>query len=155
MMTNICVRKGAIVLLTTAVFAGGPLFGQALAATDVPSELSKFQDIELRLVSFLSNGKEIAIPPTITITLTFQNRGRISGRSAVNNYAGIFTAIPNGKISIEVTTATQMAGTPELMELEREYFEALSHVKQILLKPDRIILENETTSLDFAFNRAR
>jgi len=155
MMTNISVRKGVIALLTAALFAGGPLFGQTLAATDVPAELSKFQDIQLRLVRFLSNGKEIAIPPTITITLTFQNRGRISGRSAVNNYGGVFTAIPNGEISIQVTMVTQMAGAPKLMALEREYFEALSHVKQILLKSDRIILENETTSLDFAFNRAR
>ena len=155
MMTNISVRKGVIALLTAALFAGGPLFGQTLAATDVPAELSKFQDIQLRLVRFLSNGKEIAIPPTVTITLTFQNRGRISGRSAVNNYGGVFTAIPNGEISIQVTMVTQMAGAPKLMELEREYFEALSHVKQILLKPDRIILKNETTSLDFAFNRAR
>lgn len=155
LMTNIRVRKGVIVLITTALFAGGPLFGQAPAATDMPSELSKFQDTELRLVTFLINGKEIAIPPTTTITLTFQKRGRISGRSAVNNYGGVFTAMPNGQIAIQITMATQMASTPELMELEREYFDALSHVNQILLKSDRIILENETTSLDFAFNRAR
>jgi hypothetical protein len=46
---------------------------------DTPSELSEFQDIELRLVRLLINGKTIAIPPTITITLRFQKRGQISG----------------------------------------------------------------------------
>ena len=85
----------------------------------MPSELSKFQDIELRLIRFLSNGKEVVIPPTITITLTFRKRGQISGRSAVNNYAGLFTNQPKGAIAIQLTTATQMAGSPELMELEK------------------------------------
>lgn len=153
-MTNIRLRGGAIILLAAAMFAGRPLFAQASAATHVPSELSKFQDTELRLVRFLINGKEIVIPPTIVITLTFQKKGQISGRSAVNNYAGVFTAMPNGKIAVQLTRATQMAGPPEAMELETEYFDALSHVKQIILKSDRIILENETTSMEFAFNPA-
>jgi heat shock protein HslJ len=67
----------------------------------------------------------------------------------------VFPATPNGKIAIQLTTATQIAGAYELMKLERKYFDALSHVKQILLKSDRIILENEATSLDYTFNRAR
>src|SRR5262249_53810012 len=119
-MTSIRVRSGAIVLLATALFAGGPLFAQASAGSDVRSEPSKFQDIELRLVRFLINGKEIVIPPTVTITLTFQKRGQISGRSAVNRYGGVFTAMPKGKIAVQLTRATQMAGPPELMRFERE-----------------------------------
>ncbi len=154
-MTNIRVRSKTIILLATAWFLSVPLFAQAPAAPDVPSELSKFQDIELRLVRFLSNGKEIVIPPTITITLTFRKGGQISGRSAVNNYAGLFTDQPKGTIAIQLTTATQMAGPPELMKLEREYFDALSHVKHIHLKSDQIILENETTSMTFAVNRSK
>ena len=153
-MTKIRLRYGEIVLAAAAMFAGGPLFGQASAATDVPSELSKFQDTELRLVHFRIKGKEIVIPASITITLTFQKKGQISGRSAVNNYGGVFTAMPNGKIAVNLTRATQMAGPPESMELEREYFDALSHVEQIVLKSDRIILKNATTSMEFAFNPA-
>jgi heat shock protein HslJ len=154
-MANIRVRSGAIALFATAFFVGGPLLPQAPAATDVRSEVSKFQDIELRLVRFRINGKEIVIPSTVTITLTFQKGGQISGRSAVNRYGGAFTAQPNGKIAVQLATTTQMAGPPELMELEMKYFDALSHVKQILLKSDRIILENERTSIEFAFSRAR
>jgi heat shock protein HslJ len=155
-MASTRVRSGAIALFATAFFVGGPLLAQAPAATDdVRSEVSKFEDIELRLVRFRINGKEVLIPSTVTITLTFQKGGQISGRSAVNRYGGVFTAIPNGKIAVQLTTTTQMAGPPELMELERKYFDALSHVKQILLKSDRIILENERTSMEFAFSRAR
>ena len=153
-MTKIRRRCGAIVLVAATVFAGGPLFGQASAATDGPSELSKFQDTELRLVRFLINGKEIVIPPSITITLTFQKKGQISGRSAVNNYGGVFTAMPGGKIALQLTRATQMAGPPESMQLETEYFDALSHVDQILLQSDRIILKNGMASMEFTFNPA-
>jgi len=153
--TNIQIRSGAIVLLATALFAGRPLFGQAPTTTDMPSEISKYQDIELRLVRFVIRGQEIVIPSTITMTLTFQANGQFSGQSAVNRYGGVFTAMPNRKIVLKVTRATQMAGPPELMKLEKEYFDALSNAKQILLKSDGVMLENETTSMQFAFNRQR
>ena len=142
-------------MLATAFIAGGPLFAQGPVTTGVPSELSKFQDIEFRLVRFVSAGKEIPIPPSITITLAFRKGSQISGRSAVNNYAGRFAEQPNSTIAIQLTTSTQMVGPPELMELEREYFDALSHVKHFRLKSDQIILENETTSMTFASSRPK
>ena len=154
-MTNIQIRSRAIVLLAAALFADRPLFGQAPATTDMPPEISKYQDIELRLVRFVIRGQEIVIPSNITMTLTFQAKGQFSGQSAVNRYGGVFTAMPNGKIVLKVTRATQMAGPPELMKLEKEYFDALSNAKQILLKSDQVMLENETTSMEFAFNRQR
>jgi heat shock protein HslJ len=121
----------------------------------VRPEISKFQGIELRLVRFRVNGREIAIPSFLTITLTFQKGQQISGQSAINRYGGVFTPLPNGKIAVQLTTTTQMAGPPELMELESKYFDGLSHVKQVLLTSNRIILENETTSMEFAFSRAQ
>lgn len=151
--TNMQIRSGAIVLLAAALFAGRPLFGQAPATIDMPSEISKYQDIELRLVRFVIRGQEIVIPSTITMTLMFQAKGQFSGQSAVNRYGGLFTVMPNRKIVLKVTRATQMAGPPELMKLEKEYFDALSNAKQILLKSDQVMLENETTSMEFAFNR--
>src|ERR1700681_1121259 len=77
-MASTRVRSGAIALFAAAFFVGGPLLAQAPAATDVRPEVSKFQDIELRLVRFRINGKEIVIPSTVTITLTFQKGGQIS-----------------------------------------------------------------------------
>ena len=155
MITTRYVCLNSTALLATALFAGGPLFAQAPAANNADAELSKFQGSELRLVRFLINGKATVIPPAIKITLTFQKGGQISGQSAVNSYAGVFTAMPNGKIAVQITTATQMAGPAESMELERKYFDALSHVKQAVVKSDRIILENETASMEFAVSRAR
>jgi heat shock protein HslJ len=120
----------------------------------VRPEFSAFQDLELRLVRFVVNGREIAIPARATITITFQRGGQISGHSTVNNYAGVFRVMPDGKITVQLTAATLMAGPPELMQLEREYFEALPHVTHISIKPDRIILEHEKSLLEFAKSRS-
>jgi heat shock protein HslJ len=139
-----------MVLFVTVLSTGGSLLAQSPAAADMRSELSKLQEMELRLVRFVMDGKGIAIPAGVTITLTFRERGQLSGRSAVNNYAGVFTVMPDGKITIQLTTATQMGGSPELIELEREYFEALPRVTEITIRSDRIILENQKTLLEFA-----
>jgi heat shock protein HslJ len=154
-MTNIRIRYGAIILLATILSADGALFAQAPAATNMPSDLSRIQDTDFRLVRFLNNGKEIVIPPTVAITLTLRKGGQISGRSAVNNYAGRFAEEPNGTIDIQLTTATQMAGPSDLMVLEREYFDALSHVKRIHLKSDQLIFENDTTSMTFTSTHSK
>jgi heat shock protein HslJ len=152
-VTNLRTRRGAIGLLAAALSASGAVL--APAATDVRSELSKLQDVELRLVRLVVNGKEFVVPRGTTITLTFRKEGQIAGRSAVNNYAGVFTVTPTGEIRIQLTTATQLAGPPELMQLERAYFEALPRAAKIIIQPDRIILENEKTSLEFAPRRPR
>ena len=81
--------------------------------------LSELLNVELSLVRFVGNGKEIALPANATVTLKFQDTGQLSGRSAANNYAGVFTATPDGKITIQLTIATPLAGPPELMALER------------------------------------
>src|SRR5215471_6221276 len=52
--------------------------------------LSELLNVELLLVRFVNNGTEIVLPPDVTITLTFQDAGRFSGRSAVNSYGGTF-----------------------------------------------------------------
>jgi heat shock protein HslJ len=154
-MAYIRLRHRAIALVATALIAGVPLSTQAPTATDVRSELSKLQDVELRLVRFRINPKEVPLPSTVTITLTFRKGNQISGRSAVNRYGGIFTATANGEIAIQLTATTQMAGPPELMTLEREYFRALSRAKHVVIESHRIMLEDEKTSMEFEFRRAR
>ena len=154
-MKNLGLRTISIVLLLTPWFSGRELLAQASAGVPGSSELSKLQDVDLHLVRFLNDGKEILLPPAAKITLTFRKEGQISGRSAVNNYAGRFTEEPNGAIAIQLTTSTQMAGPAESMKLEREYFDALSHVKHFQLTSDQIILENGPTSMTFTYSRSK
>jgi heat shock protein HslJ len=128
-----------------------------LKFTPVPVTLalSDLLNVELVLVRFVSNGKDIPIPSGVTITLMFQDQGRMSGRSAVNNYAGVFTVMPDGQITVQATMATAMAGPPELMALEATYFEALPLLRQVRLKTDRVVLEGGTTSMEFTIGSRR
>jgi heat shock protein HslJ len=74
-------------------------------------------------------GREIVIPSTITITLTFQAKGQFSGQSAVNRYGGVFTAMPNRK-NRPKGHQSNADGGPSRMKLEKEYFDPLSNAKR-------------------------
>jgi heat shock protein HslJ len=121
----------------------------------VTQALSDLLNVELSLVRFVSNGKEIALPSKVTITLTLRDSGQLSGRSAVNNYGAGYTATQNGSFAVQGIIASQMAGAPELMALEKAYFDALSAVSRVSVKGDHVILENDTASLEFAPVRSR
>jgi heat shock protein HslJ len=151
-MINICGRGAVLVLLATAMFTAGPAFAPAAAGSDTPPEISKLQDIELRLVRLRTNEKEIALPSGSRITLTFRAGGQISGRSAVNGYGGRYRAMPDSKVDITITMAGQMAGPKELMDLEKQYFDAVPRMKRILVKPDQAILEGDSTRMEFTFS---
>ena len=117
--------------------------------------LSDVFNVELVLVRFVSNGKELTLPSSSPITLTFQDGGQLSGKSTVNNYAGVYTATPNGEISLRPTTAGQMAGPPDLMALEKAYFDAMPMVNRFRLEVRRVFFEGDATTLEFAFQSAR
>ena len=112
--------------------------------------LSELLNVELSLVRFIANGREVVLPSNVTITLTLQDAGKLSGHSAVNSYGGGFTATSDGNIAIQGLIASQLAGPPELMALERAYFDALSVVRKVEVRGDHVILQNDTTSLEFA-----
>jgi heat shock protein HslJ len=116
--------------------------------------LSELLNVELSLVRFIANGREIVLPASPTITLTLQDAGKLSGHSAVNSYAGGFTATSDGNIAIQGLIASQLAGPPELMALETAYFDALSVVRKVEVRGDHVILQNDTTSLEFAPTRS-
>jgi heat shock protein HslJ len=117
--------------------------------------IAELLNAELALVRFVSNGNEVALPRDVTVTLTFQDGGRFSGRSSVNNYAGVFTVMPDSKITLQLTTATQMAGPPELMALEKAYFDALPLVRELRASGGRVILDGDKTSMEFAVRSPR
>ncbi len=121
----------------------------AAGSDDLPEKFSRLQNAEMRLVRLRLDGKDISIPADVKITLVFRNGGRVSGRSAVNSYGGVFTMTPDGDLTIKMTISTQMAGPPELMELERQYLDALSRVRKVLVKSGRVFLENDSTTLEF------
>jgi heat shock protein HslJ len=144
-------REGDVVTFETGDHATRIQFTRTTAAQG----LAELQNVELVLVRFVSNGNEIVLPANATVTLIFQDGGRISGRSAVNNYAGVFTAAPNGKIALELTVATQMAGPAEMMTLEKAYFTALSLLRDVRVNGDGVTLAGEMTSMEFKIRTPR
>jgi heat shock protein HslJ len=60
--------------------------------------------------------------------------------------------MPDGKVDITITNTSQMAGPAELMDLEKQYFDALPRMKRILVKPDQAILEGDSASMEFTFS---
>jgi heat shock protein HslJ len=57
-------------------------------------------------------------------TLTFGD-GQLSGRAQVNSYTGTFTAGTDGTMTLGPVASTKMAGPPELMKAEEQYFALL------------------------------
>ena len=81
--------------------------------------------------SLVSLGGELPVRES-QITLAFGADGQASGHAGVNRYFGPFTiANPNrgaGTIGFGELGSTRMAGTPELMDQEREYLDMLRAV---------------------------
>jgi len=77
------------------------------------------------------------------VTLAFAD-GRIAGKSACNRYsAGIEEGENAGNIKIGQSMGTKMACPNELMKVEREYLEALSHVSSFSFLAGSLVLSGQ------------
>src|SRR4051794_28955787 len=65
---------------SVCALAATPLFAQATA----PDQLSERRGIEHRLVKLIVAGDEIVLPKNSSITLTFLEDNRVTGRGPVN-----------------------------------------------------------------------
>jgi len=90
-------------------------------------------------------------PADFTITAEFAD-GRISGKSAVNNYGGPYTQGPGDAFSVGEIAGTMMAGPEPEMRAEGAYLELLAAAKSYALKDGGLTLFDEggNESLIFA-----
>ena len=93
-------------------------------------ELSKIQQKD----------KILSIPKGTNITINFSKDG-INGHSAVNKYFGNYK-ISNDNISISGIGATEMAGSQELMNIERKFFDILQSSPKISYDKETLTLSN-------------
>ena len=93
-------------------------------------ELSKIQQ----------KNKILSIPKGTNITINFSKDG-INGHSAVNKYFGNYK-ISNDNISISGIGATEMAGSQELMNIERKFFDILQSSPKISYDKETLTLSN-------------
>jgi heat shock protein HslJ len=113
----------SLLLLLTAL-AGVSLLG---CATAPQVSLADWEGTELKAVRLVSGGQAVTLPENFPITLKLEPGGKVSGRSAVNRYFGSFSRMSDGTILWNgALGATRMAGPPEAMQLETEFFKTLA-----------------------------
>jgi heat shock protein HslJ len=90
-------------------------------------------------------------PNDFTITAQFAE-GKISGKSAVNNYGGAYTEGPGDAFSVGDLASTMMAGPEPEMRAESAYLKLLAEAKSYKLDGDTLTLfdPNGNESLIFA-----
>ncbi len=111
--------------------------GMLVAAVPVAGGCSKpagpkggpLEGVTWMLISYSSSGSMKAPPKAADVQLRFgpepvTGRKEASGK-AVNSYSGPYQATPAGELTIGPIASTLMAGPPELMALEKAYFDAL------------------------------
>lgn len=147
----------ASLLVTAALPAGCNASRDAQPNTSgrIPSMTDlkgKWTLTELAGVSLSELAPDDAQPPFID----FREDGRVAGMSGINRFSsGLDTeALRDGVLILEPIATTMMAGPPELMQLERRFFDALGASNLISIDGDRLrLLTDDSTML--AFERAK
>jgi len=92
-------------------------------------------------------------PSGFTITATFAN-GQISGKSAVNNYSGPYTAGPGDAFSVGDLGSTMMAGPEPDMRAEKAYLTLLSQARSYKLDGGGLTLSDQNGNESLLFTAA-
>ena len=114
--------------------------------------LANFLGTKLVLARLTTGGKETPLPANPQITLLVTADGRVSGNSGVNSYIGSYKLLPQDGIEFSKAFATtKMAGSPELMDLEVSFLQAISAVEKIHLRAGAMTLQNKTRTVVLQF----
>ena len=91
----------------------------------------KLHNTDWRLINMAEKNMKLQMKNEEQITLSF-TENEINGNAGINNYFGTYK-ISSDNISISAIGATEMAGSDNLMRIEREYLALLENVKKIKL----------------------
>ena len=107
---------------------------QLFTVTAFAAEASALIGVDWKVESV--EGK--AILPNSTVTIRFNDDGRISGK-ALNNYMAAWIDVGD-RILIGRVASTMMAGAPELMEQEGQFLDALDGVRRFEIRSGMLVL---------------
>src|SRR5512136_600251 len=88
-----------------------------------------------QLVSFGCSQQRSPLPDTQITAEISENR--ISGKGTVNRYFTDYT-LQGNQIKVQSIASTRMAGPPEFMQQEAEYFEALTNAESWQVEGDEL-----------------
>jgi putative lipoprotein len=115
-----------ILALNPTVIFGSFFAFLGMAQAEPVKEFKVIGGKEWTLTTLKQDGKPVALAAKKPITLKLDKGGKASGKSAVNRYFGKVELDGKGGCTWQKAMgATRMAGPPEMMEIERSYFQAL------------------------------
>ena len=112
----------------------------ALSTYTKKRNVDTLNETSWELAKIQQKDKILSIPKGTNITINFSKDG-INGHSAVNKYFGNYK-ISNDNISISGIGATEMAGSQELMNIERKFFDILQSSPKISYDKETLTLSN-------------
>lgn len=127
-------RRGLTAVLATLAALSVVLLG--VAGCGGSSEPAALDGTSWRLSGWSLSSLD---PADFTITAEFAD-GRISGKSAVNNYGGSYTQGPGDAFSVGEIAGTMMAGPEPEMRAESAYLELLAEAKSYAMKDGGLTL---------------
>jgi heat shock protein HslJ len=108
----------------------------------------------LTLTRLVLGSAEVKLPAGSRVTIVLGADGRVSGNSGINYYAGAYKLLQQGGIAFPGPfISTQMAGPPELMDLEDKFLAALAAVERIRPSNGGLALENAGGTAVLEFSR--
>lgn len=112
--------------------------------TPAGSSLSSWQGVELKLVRLVDQGQTLPLPADRPITMQWDADGRVHGQGPVNRYFGAISRPSDGSILWQgALGSTRMAGSPEAMTLESEFFRSLIQTTEVKVTVDSLTFHSE------------
>ena len=106
-----------------------------------------------RLIGSERNGRQMALLPESTPSIEFDETGHVSGNASINRFSGGYSIEASGTLQWSKAgfAATRMAGSPELMQQEAEFLEALNRVERARVENGTLILGNDEQTIVLTF----
>lgn len=115
-------------------------------------ELQALSKIPLKgayALNYLNNGKQIITKVKTPITMELSNDGKMDGSTGCNQYTTTYT-IRDNNITIGFPATTRKMCTPELMEQEQNFINALQKSSRISRNGERWEVRDDTGALQFS-----
>ncbi len=109
---------------------------------------------EWKLTYAMHQGRRLTLPEQPRVTLSFDPSGMAAGRSFVNRYFGTASMGDRGQFGWSgALGSTRMAGPPELMSAEEQYFKALESVSRWRIENGALVLDTEDGGILMRYSR--
>lgn len=95
-----------------------------------------------QLIEIRTDGTLRSIPDNASVTLQFEGKSRVHGKSGCNRYFAAYT-LEGSRLRFGQAGATRMMCPEPLMSLERDYFAALQQVESFQIEDEQLTLYDE------------